>query len=104
MSSDPHPVLSPVSQGDASEHGAPDDAPPPLPSVPFEEAVRIVEAMLFASDGPLTAKFLADHVGDTASSVIDHLKERYATSGVTLVEVAGGFALRTASDLAYLFE
>lgn len=81
-----------------------DELTPAVPSVPLDEAVRIVEAMLFVSDEPLTAKFLATHIGDAVAPAIEQLQQRYASSGVVLVELAGGYALRTASDLAYLFE
>lgn len=104
MSTDPQPAVTaqdPVDDGAVTEFQE-DSAP--LPSVPFDEAVRIVEAMLFVSDEPLTFKVLTHHIGDALEPVMEHLKQRYATSGVNLVEIAGGYALRTASDLSYLFE
>ena len=76
----------------------------PVPHVPFDEAVRIIEAMLFASDAPLTRKDMAAQIGEVIDPVIAHLTERYAMSGVNLVPLADGYALRTAPDLSYLFE
>ncbi|MEO0383267.1 MAG: SMC-Scp complex subunit ScpB [Pseudomonadota bacterium] len=102
MSTDPQPTLAQAHEADAPE--ASEEVETISPSVPFDEALRIVEAMLFVSDEPLMAKVLTHHIGDTLEPVMEHLKERYATSGVNLVEVAGGYALRTASDLSYLFE
>lgn len=101
MSTEPQSAIAPAAEGASSERLEHDGA---MPDVPFDEAIRIVEAMLFVSDEPLTAKALSQYVGDALEPVVEHLKERYATSGVNLVSVAGGYALRTASDLSYLFE
>jgi segregation and condensation protein B len=74
-------------------------------SIAFGEALRIAEALLFSSDAPVSKALLATHIGeDNLTPVIESLAERYAQSGVNLVELAGGYALRTAPDLAYLFE
>ncbi|MEM6712621.1 MAG: SMC-Scp complex subunit ScpB [Pseudomonadota bacterium] len=72
--------------------------------MPLDDAVRVIEALLFASDGPLLPVVLKHHVGETLNEAVAVLKERYTSGGVTLEDVAGGFALRTAPDLAYLFE
>ncbi|MFK7792774.1 MAG: SMC-Scp complex subunit ScpB [Devosiaceae bacterium] len=76
----------------------------PRPQVSFDEAVRIVEALLFASDAPLSKALLAEHTGDQFAPTMEHLLQKYNAGGVTLTQVAGGYALRTASDLSYLFE
>jgi segregation and condensation protein B len=104
MSTDSQPLVTAVQLVEDGADTESQESSAPLPSVPFDEAVRIVEAMLFVSDEPLTAKTLVPHIGDALEPVMEHLKQRYATSGVNLVEVAGGYALRTASDLSYLFE
>lgn len=74
-------------------------------TIAFDEALRIAEALLFSSDAPLGKALLATHIGEeNLAPVIENLSQRYNQSGVNLVELAGGYALRTATDLAYLFE
>lgn len=74
-------------------------------TIAFDEALRIAEALLFSSDAPLSKSLLITHIGEeNFAPVIDNLTERYSQAGINLVELAGGYALRTASDLAYLFE
>ncbi len=104
MTSDPRPVLAAVPDTDDAHAGSLDEAEAAVPIVAFDEAVRMVEAMLFVSDQPLAPKFLEQRVGAVLGDVVDHLQEKYASGGVNLVELAGGYALRTASDLSYLFE
>ena len=67
-------------------------------------ACRIVEALLFASVQPLSGEELAKSVPANVpiERVIAELQQTYALRGVTLHRVAGGFAFRTAPDLAYL--
>jgi segregation and condensation protein B len=66
------------------------------------EAVRIAEALLFASDRPVQPARLQGVLpeGQSAPAVLDALRQVLDGRGVVLAEVAGGFALRTASDLA----
>ncbi|MCO5093059.1 SMC-Scp complex subunit ScpB [Bosea sp. (in: a-proteobacteria)] len=70
----------------------------------FARALRIAEALLFASAAPLTAEVLARAMpaGVAIGPVLARLAESYATRGVNLRRVAGGFAFRTAPDLGYL--
>jgi len=67
-------------------------------------ACRIAEALLFASAQPLTADELAKAVPANVpiDRVIAALEQSYAMRGVTLRRLGGGFAFRTAPDLAYL--
>ena len=69
-----------------------------------ERNMRIVEALLFASVQPLSAEELAKSVPANVpiERVIAELEQSYAMRGVTLHRVAGGYAFRTAPDLAYL--
>lgn len=103
MSTDPQIDQMPEPDGLVDEQLG-DPAEQPVLHVPFDEAVRIVEAMLFASNAPLTRKDMVAHIGDAIDPVIEHLTDRYAISGVNLIALADGYALRTASDLSYLFE
>ncbi len=68
----------------------------------FDEAVRLAEAMIFASAEPVGAAALARLLPETVDvePVLHALQERYAGRGVELVEVAGGWQFRTAPDLA----
>lgn len=70
----------------------------------YEEAVRIAEALLFAAAGPLDAAELAGRLpeGADVEAILTDLRERYASRGVNLVRVAGKWAFRTASDLAFV--
>ncbi len=70
----------------------------------FSLALRVVEALLFASAVPLTAEALGRAIpaGIAIDQVLVRLVESYALRGVNLRQVAGGWAFRTAPDLGYL--
>ena len=74
-------------------------AVPPLP-----EQERMVEAVLFASSGPLTAREIADRLpkGSDVAGAIAALKQRYEGRGVQLARVGDAWAFRTAADLGFL--
>jgi segregation and condensation protein B len=76
------------------------DAPPQ----PRAEALRLLEAMLFASAEPLDEKALAARLpqGIDVSSSLLRLQEEYASRGVNLVRVNAKWTFRTASDLSWL--
>jgi segregation and condensation protein B len=78
--------------------------PGPIASgyVPDEDALRLAEALLFASAGPITARALAQLLPENADAdaVIAALRQRYAGRGVELAEAGGGVMFRTAEDLA----
>ncbi|MBP0492834.1 SMC-Scp complex subunit ScpB [Roseomonas indoligenes] len=87
------------------------EEPPPLEPVVTEgpspvpaEAIRLAEAMVFASATPVTAARLSPLLpsGVGAAETLAALAAAYEGRGVTLVNVAGGFAFRTAEDLAPL--
>jgi segregation and condensation protein B len=64
--------------------------------------LRLVEALLFAAAEPLAEETLARHF-DTKEDVpglIRELAESYSGRGVNIVRLAGGWAFRTAPDLA----
>lgn len=84
---------------DASSEDAPAPAAAPAPS---EDAIRLAEALLFATAAPLGPRALAQALPDEADAdaVIAALKERYAGRGIELAEVAGAYQFRTAPDLA----
>jgi len=68
------------------------------------EAVRIAEALVFAAQAPLPLDEIAARLPPELDPelVMDDLRRLYAGRGVNLVRRAGGFAFRTAPDLAYL--
>ncbi len=68
------------------------------------EAVRIAEALIFASAQPLTETDLRGRLpeGVPVAEVLARLQALYSSRGVNLVQVAGGWTFRTASDLSYL--
>ncbi|MEI4470496.1 SMC-Scp complex subunit ScpB [Frigidibacter sp. MR17.24] len=68
------------------------------------EQERMVEAVLFASQEPVTVAELArrlPHGCDPHEAVV-HLMHRYAGRGVHVVKVGDGYAFRTAPDLGHL--
>jgi segregation and condensation protein B len=68
------------------------------------EELRILEALLFAAEGPLDEKLLAKRLpaGVDAHALLVQLQKEYEPRGVNVVRVAGKWSLRTASDLAWL--
>jgi segregation and condensation protein B len=74
---------------------------PPLRE-PDEAALRLAEAVVFASVTPMTARALSQVLPDDidAAAVIVALRSRYAGRGIELAEIGGGLQFRTAADLA----
>ena len=67
----------------------------------YMSEIRLVEALLFASQRPLKAQDIEDRlpVGVPVMELISELKNDYLTRGVNLVNIAGGWTFRTADDL-----
>jgi segregation and condensation protein B len=68
------------------------------------ETLRMVEALLFAAQGPMSAADLAARLpeGSDVGLAIAQLKDSYAGRGVELECVADRWRFRTAPDLAFL--
>jgi segregation and condensation protein B len=68
----------------------------------MNDQLRLLEALLFAAAEPLAEEELALRLGEDADipALLRALAETYAGRGVTLAAVAGGWAFRTAPDLA----
>jgi segregation and condensation protein B len=68
------------------------------------EELRILEALLFAAQGPLDEKVLASRLpgGIDVRGLLQQLQREYAPRGVNLVRIGGKWTLRTATDLAWL--
>ncbi|WP_084698256.1 SMC-Scp complex subunit ScpB [Muricoccus aerilatus] len=99
--------VAPESPVAVAEDGGPDAAAaaadPRLPAAAVPaEALRIAEALVFASATPVTLARLQPLLpaGVEAAATLAALAEAYEGRGVNLVSVAGGHAFRTAPDLA----
>jgi segregation and condensation protein B len=66
------------------------------------EQLRLLEALLFAVAEPIGEEALSRHFEERAdlAGLLRELAESYAGRGVNLVRLAGGWAFRTAPDLA----
>ena len=64
--------------------------------------LRLIEAILFAAAEPVSLGALAQRLpeGTDAKELVEELKSLYANRGVTLMEIDGRYAFRTAPDLA----
>ncbi len=71
---------------------------------PLAEQERMVEAMLFASPTPLTTQMMQTRMphGCDAAEAVAALRKRYEMRGVHVTRVGDAWAMRTASDLAFL--
>jgi segregation and condensation protein B len=80
------------------------DEPEGTPVSVSEEALRMLEALLFATNEPLDEKKIAKRLpeGADVSALLAQLSARYADRGVNLVKVADKWAIRTAADLGHL--
>ncbi len=68
------------------------------------EALRLLEALLFAASEPLEESALAKRLpeGTNVRAALQTLQDEYAMRGVNLIRVAGRWTFRTAGDLAWL--
>lgn len=66
------------------------------------QQLRLIEALLFAAAEPIGEDTLMAHLEEEADALdlVRELAEHYAGRGVNLVRLAGGWAFRTAPDLA----
>ena len=88
---------------DVEQEGAAGAAETPATDV-NPEHVRMTEALLFAAGEPLDAKALSTSLpeGADVSAILAELQRTYEKRGVNLLNVAGKWQFRTASDLAFL--
>lgn len=89
----------------AARHGLPDNVAV-LPSADRRQRLRMLEALLFAADGPASEAELAVHLGEgeDVGALLEELSQSYAGRGVNLVKVADKWLFRTAGDLSHLME
>lgn len=67
-----------------------------------EERLRLIEALIFAAGEPVAEEILSSRLeeADDLSDLLRELSATYAGRGLNLVRLAGGWAFRTAPDLA----
>jgi segregation and condensation protein B len=70
----------------------------------MDDALRAVEATLFAAEEPMSAGDIADYVGEgvDVAAALAELQDHYAGRGVELVERGGRWHFQTAADLAHI--
>ena len=68
----------------------------------FDNNLRLLEALLFASREPISLDTISDclSVDADAESLIEQLARLYENRGINLLRVSNGWAFRTAPDLA----
>ncbi len=71
-----------------------------------ERNLRIIEALLFATDKPLAPHQLEEYVSDGANidELLQKLAEQYKNRGVNLVKRGDEWAFRTAQDLSFILQ
>ncbi|MFA6280196.1 MAG: SMC-Scp complex subunit ScpB [Bdellovibrionales bacterium] len=72
----------------------------------IEPALRLLEAILFASDEPMTLPILQSQLGESADvpALLAELQKHYEGRGVNLVETGGVWGFRTDPALAPLMK
>ena len=67
------------------------------------EAMRALEAIVFAAAAPLTLADIARHIGDRGDLplLLRELADSYAPRGINLIERGGRWLFQTAPDLAH---
>jgi segregation and condensation protein B len=78
------------------------EIPPGTSPETLPDALRLVEALLFASAEPVTPEALARHLPEGADLevLLDRLRSDYEGRGINLVSVGRRWAFRTSDDLA----
>lgn len=68
------------------------------------DALRAVEATLFAADEPLSPADIAAYVGEGVDvpAMLEELQDHYGGRGIELVERGGRWHFQTAADLAHI--
>jgi segregation and condensation protein B len=78
-------------------------AGPALAELLASDAARTVEALIFASAGPVSINYLTERLpqGTDVDAILRALRTLYAARGVNLVSIDGHWAFRTATDLSF---
>ncbi|PRY94889.1 condensin subunit ScpB [Hasllibacter halocynthiae] len=96
-----------MTDGSANTDAPPASAPAQerlFDAPPAAEQERMAEAILFAAAEPMRLQDLAARLpeGSDPARAIEALRRRYEGRGIVLEGAGGGFAFRTARDLAFL--
>jgi segregation and condensation protein B len=96
---DAGPAEADPSDSDAEAAIAPEEL---APEELHAQALRVVEALIFASAEALSLREIAKRLPKSVDvkAILDELEAHYAPRGVTLVRIAGKVAFRTAGDIA----
>lgn len=76
----------------------------PAEQLAIHEAMRMAEAIIFASAEPVSEKALIERLPAEANiaAVLEQLQSDYEKRGINLVKAGDSWAFRTASDLSFL--
>ncbi|CAN7381247.1 SMC-Scp complex subunit ScpB [Rhizobium sp. LjRoot254] len=76
---------------------------PVLAELLASDAARTVEALIFASAGPVSTNYLIERLpqGTDIDAILRALRTLYVARGVNLVSIDGHWAFRTATDLSF---
>ena len=87
---------------DTEQHGATNLTD--LSSKDHRQQLRMVEALLFASQDPLSERAIASRMpeGADVAALLQDLKSAFAGRGVNLVQIGDKWRFRTAEDLRFL--
>jgi segregation and condensation protein B len=105
MNSEPETAIV-ENEAEAPEAVEPETAEPTVEEISraqaHAQALRTLEAVLFASPEPMDAKALAKRLpaGSDVEELASELEAHYANRGIHLVRTGGKFSFRTAPDLA----
>jgi segregation and condensation protein B len=90
-----------IAYDDDGDNGLPEN---PAARLALSQAMRMAEALVFASAEPVAERQLAARLpeGVDVAQVMAELRVLYADRGVNLVKVGESWAFRTAGDLAFL--
>lgn len=71
---------------------------------PADDPIRVIEAVLFAAEAPLTVTEIAAFAGDgvDVAEALTQIAAHYAARGINLVERGGRWHFQTAPDLAFV--
>ncbi|QHQ34266.1 SMC-Scp complex subunit ScpB [Algicella marina] len=71
---------------------------------PLAEQERMIEAILFAADKPMTLAQIEARMphGSDAGEALTYLRKRYEGRGVQVSKIGDAYAFRTAGDLGFL--
>jgi len=71
-----------------------------------QEALRVIEAVLFVAAEPLDVATIAAQLPDKTpvELLIDELRQQYESRGIHIVKLGKKYAFRTAADLSYALE